>query len=276
VASIVVGGDRPVTVQVPLGYDRGRPAPLLIGLHGFGSSGTEHANYFHIGDAAAQRGFLVAWPNGTLDSDQLRFWNATDACCDHEGSGVDDAGYLAGLITEIETKFAVDPKRIDVLGHSNGAFMSYAMACKHADTIAAIVSLAGATFANRNDCTPKMPVAVLEIHGTSDDAVLFAGGTLTVGAVNSMAPYPGAETSIATWAKYDGCLSKSAVDEHVDVDSNLGTNAGPAEAIVMRWSGCKPGGAAELWTIPAGSHSPDLSDAFPGAVLDFLEAHPKP
>jgi hypothetical protein len=136
--------------------------------------------------------------------------------------------------------------------------------------------IAGATFANRNDCTPKMPVAVLEIHGTSDDAVLFAGGTLTVGAVNSMAPYPGAETSIATWAKYDGCLSKSAVDEHVDVDSNLGTNAGPAEAIVMRWSGCKPGGAAELWTIPAGSHSPDLSDAFPGDVLDFLEAHPKP
>ena len=25
-----------------------------------------------------------------------------------------------------------------------------------------------------------------------------------------------------------------------------------------------------------GGHGPDISDAFPGAVLDFFEAHPKP
>jgi polyhydroxybutyrate depolymerase len=236
----------------------------------------EIAGNFHIGDAAAQRGYLVVWPNGTLDSDQLRFWNATDACCDIEGSGVDDAGYLSGLITEIESTFTVDPKRIDIIGHSNGGFMSYAMACKHADTIAAIVSLAGETFANPKSCAPTKPVAVLEIHGTADDTVLFTGGTLDVGTVRSMAPYPGAEASVATWAQYDGCASKSVTDEHVDVDANLGTGTEPAEATVMRWSGCKPGGAAELWTVPGGGHNPDLSDAFPGAVLDFLEAHPKP
>jgi len=31
-----------------------------------------------------------------------------------------------------------------------------------------------------------------------------------------------------------------------------------------------------IWTIPGGGHGPDISDAFPGAVLDFFEAHPKP
>jgi len=37
VADVVVGGDRPVTVHVPPGYDPSRPAPLLILLHGFDS-----------------------------------------------------------------------------------------------------------------------------------------------------------------------------------------------------------------------------------------------
>jgi polyhydroxybutyrate depolymerase len=45
---------------------------------------------------------------------------------------------------------------------------------------------------------------------------------------------------------------------------------------VTRWAGCRPGGAVELWTVPGGGHTPRVSAAFPGAVLDFLEAHPKP
>ena len=32
----VVGGDRPVTVEVPAGLDPDAPAPLLVLLHGFG------------------------------------------------------------------------------------------------------------------------------------------------------------------------------------------------------------------------------------------------
>jgi len=46
--------------------------------------------------------------------------------------------------------------------------------------------------------------------------------------------------------------------------------------LVTRWAGCPPGGAAELWTIPGGGHSPTISESFPAAVLDFFEAHQKP
>ena len=91
-----------------------------------------------------------------------------------------------------------------------------------------------------------------------------------------MAPYPGAEASVATWAKYDGCATSSVVDEHVDVDADVSVDGAPAESTVTRWAGCRPGGAAELWTIPGGGHGPSISDAFPAAVLDFFEAHPKP
>jgi polyhydroxybutyrate depolymerase len=273
--TVVVGGDRPVTVHVPPGYDPAKPAPLLLVLHGYGSSGREEDAYLHLAKEAARRGYLYADPDGTRDSHGRKFWNATDACCDLDRSNVDDAAYLSTVIRQIQASFAVDPNRIDLIGHSNGAFMSYAMACTHADQIAAIASLAGATYMHPADCAPTAPVAVLEIHGTADRTVAYGGGTLDAGPGRRKVAYPGADASVADWARYDGCSSSSVVDEHVDVDTDLRAANGPAETAVTGWAGCRPGGAAELWTIPNGGHMPKISDAFGAAVLDFFDAHPK-
>src|SRR5262245_10656786 len=124
-AELVVGGDRPVRVYVPASYDSNEPAPLLILLHGFTASGVEVDSYFGIGSAADARGFVYAHPDGTLDDDWNRFWNATEACCNFGGSDVDDVAYLTDVIDEIQSKLSIDPKRIAVAGHSNGGFMSY-------------------------------------------------------------------------------------------------------------------------------------------------------
>src|SRR3954452_9338116 len=198
-ANVTVGGDRPVTVQVPPGYDPAKPAPLLLVLHGSGSSGREEDAYLHLGKEAARRGYLYAYPDGTRDSHGREFWNATDACCVLDRSDVDDATYLSSVIREIEASFAVDPNRIDLIGHSNGAFMSYAMACTHADHIAAIASLAGATYMHPADCAPTAPVAVVEIHGTADRTVAYGGGTLGAGPGRRKVAYPGADASVADW-----------------------------------------------------------------------------
>ena len=139
----MVGGDRPVTVHVPVSYSAAKPAPLLIMLHGYGSSGLEHEDYFHLGSAADARGVIYAHPDGTMDSDGAPFWNATDACCDFDGTGVDDSDYLGALVASIKATVNVDPKQVFFIGHSNGGFMSYRMACDHADLVAGIVSLAG-------------------------------------------------------------------------------------------------------------------------------------
>ena len=274
---LVVGGTRPLTVHLPAG-DVSEPAPLLIVLHGYGSTGREHENYFRFGPVAARRGLVYATPDGTVDSQGNHFWNATDACCDFDGTGVDDAEYLTGLIEEISARASVDPKRVYFVGHSNGGFMSYRMACEHADLVAGIVSLAGATFATRTDCQPSEPVAILEIHGTADDTVRFDGGKLSdIGAPGQLNPYPGATTTVATWAMYDGCAAKLVRSTTtVDVDAvNFGPS-GPAEATVDSATGCDPGGHVELWTIPHGGHGPNLSATLADSVIDFLLAHPKP
>src|SRR4051812_35222662 len=48
----VIGGDRPVEVIVPEGYQPGKPAPLLIVLHGFTVSGLIEELYLHLAPMA--------------------------------------------------------------------------------------------------------------------------------------------------------------------------------------------------------------------------------
>ena len=272
--SLVVGGGRPVTVHVPPSYDGSHPAPLLILLHGYSADGQMVDEYFGLADAADKAGFVYATPDGTKDSQGNRFWNATDACCNFDGRNVDDSAYLSGVISEIQGKLAIDPKRIAVVGHSNGGFMSYRMACEHADLLAAIVSLAGETYADPKACTPSAPVSVAQVQGTADDVIEFqGGGPVTTGA----GAYPGATTTASTWATYDGCGTEpSTLKTKIDVDGDLKDGSDAAETSVQEWSGCQGGSTVQLWTIPGGGHVPALTPAFAAAVVSFLADHPKP
>jgi polyhydroxybutyrate depolymerase len=264
----VAGGDRPVTVRVPDGYDPGTPAPLLILLHGYTATGAIQNEYFGLEPVALENGFVYAYPDGTVDPQGNQFWSATDACCDGFGSGVDDASYLIGLVDEIETRVNVDPKRVYFAGHSNGGFMSYRMACDYPDRIAAIVSLAGAMFLDDGDCKATTPVSVLQIHGTADATVPYDGGDLYPGAT-----VPGAVTTVADWAARNGC-DPTATDTGttLDLDSVL---AGE-ETTDAKHAGCTPGYDAELMTIAGGAHVPTLTPAFSETLVAFLLAHPKP
>ena len=76
-----IGGDRPVSVHVPPSYESGKPAPLLLMLHGYISTGALEEAYLQITPESDKRGFLYAYPDGTVDPSGSHFWNATDACC---------------------------------------------------------------------------------------------------------------------------------------------------------------------------------------------------
>jgi polyhydroxybutyrate depolymerase len=270
--SVPFGGDRPVELFVPSSYDPAVPMPLVLMLHGYGASGQVEEWLYQLQPEAEARSFLYAHPDGTVDAEHRKFWNATDACCDFAGSGVDDSAYLIGLIDEIKSRYNVDPKRVYLTGHSNGGFMSHRMACEHADAIAAVAALAGVEWIDASKCAPSEPVAVLQIHGTADETVLYEGGKLDVGGQVGSASYPGAETTLAEWAKRNGCSTSLTPSASLDLDATL---AG-SETDVSRYDSCAPGGAAELWKMVGVGHVPNMSAQWAPSIVDFFFAHPKP
>jgi polyhydroxybutyrate depolymerase len=246
----------------------GVPAPLVLMLHGYTASGVLEESYLNLTPLSDARGFLYAYPDGRKDALGYGFWNATDACCGSGDRTVDDSAYLSGLIGEIRTRYSVDAKKVFFIGHSNGGFMSYRMACDHADQIAAIASLAGAMFDDVTQCHPSEPVSVLQIHGTADTTINYMGGMIQNHA------YPSAATSVLDWATFDGCATTpDAAPPPLDLESSL---PGDETTVTAYGTGCRPGGRAELWTIQGGSHIPALGPAFAPSVIDFLLAHPKP
>ena len=241
--------------------------PLVLMLHGYTANGALQEGYFKITPLAESRGFLYVHPDSTQDAvNGAHFWNATDACCNFHASTVDDSAYLKSVIEQVQKTYNVDPKRIFLMGHSNGGFMSYRMACDHADTIAAIASLAGSTWNDDAKCAPKAPINVLQIHGTDDELVKYAGGTFA-------APYPSAQVTTIKWAKLEGC-SAGATTQPVPLD--LDRDLPGAETTAYAYTGCSAGGSVALWSIAGGHHSPHLSDTFSAQVIDYLLAHPKP
>lgn len=262
----VVADGRPAALHVPLSYDPSVPTPLVILLHGYGSNSVAQEAYMQFTPLSEEFGFLYLTPDGTVDCVGNQFWNATDACCNFCGN-VNDSGYLQNLIDATAVLFNVDPLRVFLIGHSNGGFMSYRMACDHPHSIAAIASLAGATFADPASCPPTGRVHVLQIHGTADTTILFSGGL-----INSVA-YPGAIASVEDWATRNGCsLIADTSAPPRDLDANL---PGDESTVIRYTSRCAEGGSAELWTIVGGMHVPALSSTFSRQVVEFLMAHPK-
>ncbi len=260
-------GMRPYNFKVPVGYNKTRPTPLVILFHGYGATGATQDLYFQLGALADVKTFLYAYPDGTLDPTGQHFWNATDACCDFYNNPVNDVAYANAIIDDVEKKYNVDAQRIYIVGHSNGGFMSHRLACE-APRVAAIVSLAGAEWLDATKCKPHGPVSVLEVHGDVDTVVLYPGGTFVTGGT-----YPSARTTVADWAKLNGCKG-ALIDDGTRL--NIDHLIPGSETIVEHYAGCKTGGDVQLWTIQGGSHLPVLGSNWAPTIYGFLEEHPKP
>ena len=267
-AQTVDAGRGELPLHVPSSYDAATPAPLIVLLHGYTSSGAGQDTYMQVSALKHAYGFILVAPDGTREAggNRPRFWNASAACCNFADSAVDDVAYLAGLIAAIKADYAIDDKRVYLFGHSNGGFMSYRMAHEHGGVIAAIASLAGADQGRARPAPPE-PVHVLQIHGTADTAIPYEGGGLRDEAV------PGAKASVENWAAHNGCAAAGVDAGTLDLDGGLD---GPESDVRRYTDGCRPGGSAELWTINGGGHVPALSVHFTRLVVEWLLGHPKP
>lgn len=259
---------RPFDVTVPVGYRPDQPVPLVVVLHGYTATAQAQDLYFGLSRLAQNRTFLVALPNGLRDDTLQQYWNATDACCAF-GKTNDDVTYLTAVIRDVQRRFAVDPRRIFLVGHSNGGFMSHRLACDRSNIVAGIVALAGNNWADVTKCNPTDPVAVLQVHGTLDPVIGYNGGA-TVG----QPPFPSAEDSVRSWGAKNRCTGTALSSIGGDLD--LVTALLGDETKREGFTGCPANGAAELWTIRGAGHLPLISDAFAERLYTWLLAHPKP
>jgi len=254
--------ERPYTPWVvPANYSDAQKWPLLLVFAGFGGMSSTTAAYLGYTDLANAQGFFLVAP----DPDPLHAryaWNPNPMQYPEW-----DVIYLRAIIHDMESKYAIDPARVFVAGHSQGAEMAHRMACDDSEDVVAIVSLAGQVAKDPADCAPTRAVSVVEIHGTSDQTLGYNGDLQN----NPPDPsIPSAHETIAVWGRNDLCTGAIAsTGMTYDLVSDLTGN----ETSVEAYSGCPTGIAAELWTIDAGVHKPNLTANFAPTTWGFLTAH---
>jgi len=171
------GRDFPVHVPNTLPAKNGA---LVIVLHGGMGQGTQIERTLGLDSVADKDGFMVAYLNGTPAGehlpDTMKTWNAGGGCCGLSArSGVDDVAYITGAVQYLSGKYNIDPARIFVMGHSNGAMMSQRLMCE-TNLFAAAVPVSGILNTDDAACPAALGKRILAIHGSDDKNVPIAGG----------------------------------------------------------------------------------------------------
>lgn len=228
----------------PAVYTGDKPVPLVINLHGYSSNNFEQEYYGSFHKIADTANFLVVMPNGTLDNTGNRFWNTFGG-----PSSVDDVQFINQLIDTLLANYNIDRQRIYSTGMSNGGFMSYTLACKLSNRIAAIASVTGSMIVPAlSPCNPQHPVPVMEIHGTADPVVPYNGGTIL-----NFAPV---QTVLNKWIALNHCNTTPLITPVPN--TNL---ADGCEAEKIVYSGGDKGTTVEHFKILGGGHT------WPGAFF---------
>jgi polyhydroxybutyrate depolymerase len=265
-ASLDFGGRiRTYLLHVPPGYDANPPLPLVFVLHGATESAESVERLSRMSAKADQEHFIAVYPSGTGRLSGVPTWNAGNCCGYALENHVDDIRFFRALIEKLEREYAVDRKRIYFTGISNGAMMSYRVACEMSGQVAAIAPVEGAL---NVECHPTAPVSVLIFHGTADHLVPFNGGSTPFQLGGKRKDASVAE-AVDFWVKRDAC---SATPKHEET----------AEVHIDSYSGCQDGAGVALYAIQGGHHM------WPGHALSgnkvpatdliwsFFAAHPKP
>lgn len=238
VGTIQSGGlTREYLLYEPAIYNGSTPVPLVINMHGYTSNNIAQALYGNFRNIADTANFIIVLPNGTLDNQGQRFWNAFGV-----NSDVDDVGFIRDLIDSLSASYNIDPQRIYATGMSNGGFMSYVLACELNDRIAAIASVTGSMAPlELASCNPVRPVPVMEIHGTADDVVPYNGSPLLAVSIPDV---------IDAWVEFNHCNATPLVTNVPNTSTTDGCTA-----VHYLYSGGENGSTVEHYKIVDGGHT---------------------
>ena len=244
-------GERNYKLYVPSGGND-QPRPLVVMLHGCTQDPDDFAAGTGMNRLAEELDFLVAYPEQTALSNQLKCWNwfnPRDQVRDHGEPAI-----IAGIAREIATARNIDRSRICIIGLSAGGAMAAVLGKTHPDVFAGIGVHSGLPYGAASD-VPSAFAAMRNqrVNGTlmnprsrSPDAIDAAPRTIVFhgGADTTVHPENGARLFA------DACARS-----HVDIDTQDGIATGGRHYSVSR--AISPGGetVAEHWLVHGAGHA---------------------
>lgn len=222
-------------VHVPPSYTAGQHLPMVFNLHGYTSNAIQQQVYSGMDATADANNFIVVYPNGLGNA-----WNSGFSL-PYNGTFPDDVGFLSKIIDTMTILYDIDLTRVYSCGMSNGGFQSYRLACDLENRIAAIASVTGSmTTIMTSNCSLSRRVPVLQIHGTMDPTVPYAGAAGVLGQ----------EALINFWVDKNSC---SAVNDTTDVPNTNTTDNSTAQKIKYRT--CNSGTQVWFFKMINGAHT---------------------
>ena len=159
------GQEREYLLYVPSSYRHGQDTPLLLAFHDTNGNAVAMAGLSELNTWAEQYAVLVAYPEGLL-LDGIQVFDA--GLRDFSSAPRDDVDFARAIVDDVAGWASVDRKRVYSTGFSNGARVSYRIACEAAYLVAAIAPVAGVLSLAPEECNPSRPVPAIHFHGTAD------------------------------------------------------------------------------------------------------------
>lgn len=137
-------GSRNYSLWVPATYDKRKPTPLVMMLHGCMQNAENLAAISGMNLVADKNNFLVVYPEQTKEANPLRCWNWFDAKHQTRDSG--EPALLAAIVEKVRASHNVDTRRTYVAGISAGAAMAVVMGATYPDLFSGLGVMAGLAF----------------------------------------------------------------------------------------------------------------------------------
>jgi polyhydroxybutyrate depolymerase len=240
------GRQRSYIAHVPPGAIEG-PYAVMLAFHGGGGNAAGFQQYAELDRVADRERFIVVYPNGTGPlPNRLLTWNAGDGCCGYAlNNNINDLGFVATLLSDLEGRIRIDRNRVYATGHSNGGIFAHRLAAERSGLIAAIAPVAGSL--DLRAFAPTRPVPVLQIHSVDDPRALYNGGLGP--------PFPGTDNRVQhqpvqsgldRWIAANGCASRPDT-----TDQKIGTGQTASKVV---WRSCRAGAEVAHWKLTGSGH----------------------
>jgi polyhydroxybutyrate depolymerase len=204
------GRERSWHAEVPAGAESREPRALVVVLHGAGSEGRRYLDLQGWAEVARREGVIVVAPDALYPDpsrpprfrDNPRIWNSGKAKPGQERPQLDEAAFLVLIEDDLRRRgYRIDPARRYLVGHSNGASLTWKLLAEEPERWTAAVTVAGGLVNLPARNGPPRPL--LAIFGDADPLVPLSGGEVALLWGQSRTVPPVLET-LGQWASSEG------------------------------------------------------------------------